>query len=314
MVGGAEFLWRWRGMSPTVTDSQDLWAAERSRLDQGETRDMVVLLGASRIQLGFSHPAFREVFPDQPLVNLAIDGSCPAAALADMAEHSGFRGVVIAEFDSSCLEPAMRSDQEEWVAHYRRGLQLDARLNTEIGAQVQGRAVVTSGALNLLDLAKTLMWGGGLPRPNYLVTFPDRAREADYTKMDVAEHRRWRIERLRASTSGAPLGETEWLAAAKEVERAIERIQSRGGRVALVRFPTADEHWELDEARYPRARYWDRWAAESQATMLHFRDVPAMVRLPLPDTSHFDRRDAPAFTRALLDELERRGLFSADPR
>jgi hypothetical protein len=48
--------------------------------------------------------------------------------------------------------------------------------------------------------------------------------------------------------------------------------------------------------------------------MLHFRDVPAMVRLPLPDTSHLDRRDAPAFTRALLDELGRRGLFTGDPR
>ena len=84
---------------------------------------------------------------------------------------------------------------------------------------------------------------------------------------------------------------------------------ARGGKVVFIRFPTADEHWDLDRAHYPRSEYWDRWANRSKAAFLHFMDVPEMQKFELPDTSHLDERDAPAFTESLLRELAARDLL-----
>ncbi|WP_417851434.1 hypothetical protein [Thalassoglobus sp.] len=95
----------------------------------------------------------------------------------------------------------------------------------------------------------------------------------------------------------------------KKVEEWVQQIASRGGRVVFVRFPTSGEHWVLDNSQYPKSEYWDRMAAFTSAETIHFTDVPALTQFELPDTSHLDYRDAPAFTNRLLDELEKRGIL-----
>jgi hypothetical protein len=89
----------------------------------------------------------------------------------------------------------------------------------------------------------------------------------------------------------------------------VESIQKRGGKVIFARFPTSGEHRVLDERYYPRREYWDRFAARTPALAIHFDDVPALSRFELPDTSHLDSRDTPAFTEALIEELARRGVI-----
>jgi hypothetical protein len=44
--------------------------------------------------------------------------------------------------------------------------------------------------------------------------------------------------------------------------------------------------------------------ARTGAVGLHFEDVPAMRGYRCPDGCHLDSRDAPSFTRALLNELQ----------
>jgi len=73
--------------------------------------------------------------------------------------------------------------------------------------------------------------------------------------------------------------------------------------------PTADEHWSLDEANYPRDDYWDRLSEITGARTLHFADFPAMASLPLPDTSHIDRADRARFTRDLVGILTEAGVL-----
>jgi hypothetical protein len=41
--------------------------------------------------------------------------------------------------------------------------------------------------------------------------------------------------------------------------------------------------------------------------VLHFADEPALAAFHLPDDSHLDFRDKPAYTKALVDALVRRG-------
>ena len=55
--------------------------------------------------------------------------------------------------------------------------------------------------------------------------------------------------------------------------------------------------------------YWQYLADTTSATTIHFLDVLGMADFDLPDTSHLDYRDAPAFTSILLEELMRAGVL-----
>ena len=82
----------------------------------------------------------------------------------------------------------------------------------------------------------------------------------------------------------------------------------RGGGFFFPPPPPPDESLALDEANFPRERYWDAYARRSPATMIDFRDVPEMTMFVLPDTSHIDGTDVPRFTIALAKLLKDRLL------
>jgi hypothetical protein len=105
-----------------------------------------------------------------------------------------------------------------------------------------------------------------------------------------------------------PPSEEVFSARVRELRELVARIQVRGGRVAIIRLPTP-ELWAMEEEVFPRSRFWDRMAREAGCLTLHFRDVPELASVHLPDTSHLDYRDAPAFTRALLEALTKAGFF-----
>ena len=100
-----------------------------------------------------------------------------------------------------------------------------------------------------------------------------------------------------------------WLEDVTTHEPIVERLQSRGGRVAFVRIVSTDESYELSERCFPKTECWDRFAAKTGAVAIHFKDVPTLADFRCPDTLHLDYRDAPRFTTALLDELVRRGVL-----
>ena len=109
------------------------------------------------------------------------------------------------------------------------------------------------------------------------------------------------------SPSGASSERLDWRRASGDVSRS--EIRSRGGRAALVRFPTADEIWQIDEQFYPRSQYWDPLAAIAGVPAVHFADYESLRRIPLGDGSHIDRRYAPEFTESLMDILIEKGVF-----
>ncbi|MEE8559002.1 MAG: hypothetical protein V3T14_14045, partial [Myxococcota bacterium] len=67
-------------------------------------------------------------------------------------------------------------------------------------------------------------------------------------------------------------------------------------------------HWEIDEENYPRAEYWDRFAASTSVPAIHFRDVVGL-NVACPDTSHLGVEESRRFTEALADELQSRGVL-----
>lgn len=309
VLGGLELFWRGRGHEPSVVDDLKLWAAERGRVYENNP-DTIVLLGTSRMLTDVLPDALRREAPGYPVVQLAVDGKSPAAALVDLAEDGKFRGVVVAEFPDYGLLRSQRNDQADHVENFHDRGTLDNLLNRRIASFFQSHLVVLNPQTGLRKVIESLLKGGRLPKPAFVVTRPDRSQLTYYSRTDVAENRAFRLARVRRGYEmNPPPPPDEWLAQARELEPSIRKIQDRGGRVVIVRFPTTGESWEMDEAHYPKASYWDRFADGSSATVLHFKDLPPLDAFDCPDTSHLDEKDAPAFTKALAEELEKRGVL-----
>jgi len=307
--GGLEALWRSRGHRPSVVDDADLWACHRRRV-YGRGHRIVALLGASRMQLGFDTRAFRERFPHYRLVQLAIGGDHPIAALQDLARDPAFNGVVICAMTAAGFRRRARDEQQDYVDHYHEHFNTNARFNRLIAALLQGHLVFIHPRFNTEKTLIRALRRQPMPRPTYLIIHMDRSGSADYTRLDIVAHRRERVERVRTGHAASPPPTPdEWLQEAAEIEPLVQDIHARGGRVVFLRFPSSGEHLELDERYYPRRQYWDRFAAITSAVTVHFQDVPGLAGFDCPDASHLDERDAPRFTLALADELVRLGVL-----
>lgn len=244
------------------------------------------------------------------MTQLAIQGKHPVASLLDISADERFKGTVICAVISEGLQESSWDRQTEYVDYYHNQSNTLSNLESLLAMLVNSQFVVTSSTLKCDNLAHCLVFRGELPIPSHISTNFDRSRLADFSLLDNVDHRGNRISRTNQSRDSPVASPNEWLESFKTIEKAIKKIHDRGGKVVLVRFPTDDEHWELDELKYPRANYWDRMAAVTSAETIHFADFPELSRFDLPDTSHLDYRDAPAFTSALLEILEDRGILT----
>ena len=283
---------RFSRRSPSVIDNRALWALHRDQVYQGG-KQTVALLGASRIQLGISPARIRTHLPDYQIVQLAVDSRRPMAVLSDLAQDDRFVGTVICSVTPDAFEPQRFAEQQPYVDYYHREYSIAVGWVRRISGFVQQHLTFTNPKA-----------------PKYLTTKFDRSREADYQQVDLALHRKLRLDSkqtmIRTFEASTP---SEWCAHARRVAISVKRIQRRGGRVVFVYLPTDDSLYELDSQIYPKSQYWDQLAEQTSATTLHFKDIPTMSDFECPDLSHLDYRDVPRLTDALINELETRMVF-----
>lgn len=85
----------------------------------------------------------------------------------------------------------------------------------------------------------------------------------------------------------------------------VEAIQKRGGTIIFVRFPSNDWYRELEQARWPRERYWNRLIKETGCLGIHFEDHEELKEFNCPEWSHLTQEDAIEFTRRLYAIIHR---------
>ena len=315
-LGGAEALWRARGVRPSVPDSGELWAWHRLSVRDGggsetERAEPTVLVGSSRVQWGFDPDTFARRFPNRRLVQLSVVGDDATAALADLAADESFHGTVIAGFLEEPPVPVPGSAVADYVRVADRGLGVVDRAELTIQAAASG-CVTRRTECSWQKVLAGLLKGRGLPGD---------------TRWTRGFDRHPRLVPGRASEDGEPIDpwrdvpESRWTAAqwrdrAAAQLAAARRIAARGGRVIFVRFPTSGPLRERVARRYPKSEFWDEFVARLAAadrvtpgrlSAVHYEDVPALRDFDAPDGSHVSLNARPAFTAALLDELERRG-------
>jgi hypothetical protein len=255
-----------------------------------------------------------ETLADRKVIQLAIPGSNPMGVLRDLAHDPEFRGDVILSLVANQIVQGP-GDEIQYLEQFReRGGNLNNTINWVVSAKLESVSVIKGGQVSPRAVLINLLSGRGFPGPSHSLMRFDRGRQLDFSKVDVPAYRAARIERAREIHSPwreSPLTDEDFAQGLAELKDLVSKIQERGGKVALVRFPTTDELWDLQEELFPRARFWDSLARECDCVTVHFQDLPGLDSVYLPDTSHLDYRGKPAFTRALLRILVDLGFFDA---
>lgn len=267
----------------------------------------VVGLGTSRIQAVLDPEALRREIGGKPAIDLALPGNSPIPVLEYLADSIDFAGLVIVEilplyaFDAE-QTGARRATQ--LIQRYERDRVSPARLAENwLEVHLLRQFVFRTVQLLPARLVKTLR-AGERPVPRVGRMRADRFFPIDQ-RPNLASRAWDSVSGFHGTTypgverPGRPANDAEYAALKGRILGAANRIIDRGGQVVLLYMAACGERRRIEERRYPRARYWDPLAQETQAIAIATEDYPELSRFACWDGSHIDAADAPAWATAL---------------
>jgi hypothetical protein len=325
-VGVMELRLAARGFQPSVIDSSRLWIRERERADALGDRALI-LVGSSRVLLDPDLATLRRETGLEP-VQLAVDGSSFVPVLKGLAADPRIKGTVLVDLAENELAlPAKWDAAYAYEATYERQqaegslpdfASTEAFLSDHLHGWLRSYA---DGTRPLTALTLRILQKG--PTPQYLRMLPDREILADYSQVpqpwfyyqrvirnlgqaiplqgrsyrDIEQDMQARISVLPSIDDGLFL---QSLPAMAEMTRSL---QDHGARVIYTTFPTSGYVRQMDDRRFPRTLFWDRFTAAVAAPNLNFEDVPDLRSLYCPDGSHLDMHMRARFTTILVKAL-----------
>lgn len=302
-----EIYCRFIGFQPDgVADTADLWVKIRKKAVL-LGKDAVILVGASRIQLGINTEAMSYYSPSHP-TQLAIDGSYFLPILTNLANDPKITGTVIVDLEVDKLNPTLTNGYAEELVNYYEWSKVHSNasfyqiIEDDLRTKFDGLFAFRTIGANPKTLFLRNLIGSAYANTNYLTTLPDRSRKADYKLVSQVNIYQSRLQRNLGAETLTSLHTVNWPEFNQYVinlQNLVEKIQKRGGRVIFVRFPTDKGIWQIDETRFPRHLFWDAMAKNTTAETIHFKDYPELSKYNLPDGSHLDYRDAIPFTKFL---------------
>ncbi|HRH46579.1 MAG TPA: hypothetical protein PKY82_33355, partial [Pyrinomonadaceae bacterium] len=297
-------------------DDEKLWSFHRRRVAR-ESESSIVLIGSSRMQIGLNQSKFTELTRHKT-IQLAVTGESPIPVLKDFAEDESFRGTIISDFADYLIYqkekyPNYPQQITDWIKFYHESKTGD---DFEFRLQVYGRYLVANPNLgkNTPEVLKNIVTGQAFESRNAerLITdvhptFFDRSLIFDMDKFLTREEknaiidmqRQSYIETLKSAIQKDPPQPQFFLEISNKIEEYVKKIQSRGGKVIIVYFPTSGEVGRLNEIALPRKLFWDVLATKTTAKTIHFQDYP-QLQFECPDGSHLDPKDTPKFTEELV--------------
>ena len=314
MLGAWEWYWRDFGVTPSIRNTDGLWAIQRRRIDNGEG-DATVLFGASRVYFDMQLPVWERLAGKRP-IQLAFEGTTPLVYLEDLAADPKFTGRALVGVAPDVFftgfayrgraakythkeSPSERVGQwlsmrfvEPYFAFYDPDYALATVLRRQPWPDRPGKhASIDVRKLSQTDAGRnTHMWSKVENDPDY------RALARSVWAQDFEPPYDPPPEKIKEMTKA-------------EIERAtkvVKTLRERGVPVLFVRMPSDGRYLEYENTLFPRAETWDALLAATGAPGIHFQDYPELNQdWNLPEWSHLSLADAERFTAALYGVITR---------
>jgi hypothetical protein len=307
-LGGYEYYLKRTGFLPSVESNVDLWSWNRHAVqNQG---NVIALVGASRMQLGVDTEVMRTELDNYQIVPLAINGQYPMATLNALAQDESFNGLVLMSFMAQMLEPRYMEMQSANNLYFEKSFSFYLSFDAYLTAELKAHFRFLHPMLGLSDIVKAISQTG-FPQPFYVSGQADTSVKGYYELTDVKILKNHFIQEKELNyQEQAIMSHQVWQKQIATMYQYIKAIQQRGGQVVLIRFPTDDRHWQLDEEYYPRSEFWDTLVSKYPGVKaIHFRDDTVLSSFSLPDSSHLDQKDSAKFTLRLIQLLKLQQLL-----
>ncbi len=315
VVATREVSLRQSGVEPSILQLPRLWAIQRNQLRKAP-EDTTVLLGSSRMAFGLDQDEWVRRGGNFRPIMLAWPGSCPRPVLHDLATDESFCGTVIVgvtPFLFFCNPEdrfSMRTEKLVMLSHNwgpADEIEQQCRflIQRRLAVLMQSEVSVLPWVRNRLHLPQRagqmprlkIIKFAGLDEHGRLRMSPGFETRPELMK-DVQAL--WQTCGQRHLYPDVPSGPM-----LPQIIADVEAIHKRGGTIIFVRFPSNDWFRELERARWPRERYWDRLIKETDCLGIHFEDHEELKEFNCPEWSHLTQEDAIEFTSRLYAIIHR---------
>lgn len=314
------------GYRPSINETSDLWARERSRLDRPGVD--TVIIGSSRAQFDFDLPTYAEYFSTQPPVQLSMPGTNPMQLLESVVAAEAFKGTVILGVtpvlwfvpQGMPVEQARRAvgRYDNWSPSQRVGLWLALPLQRRLAYQ-NIEDLKLGELLARIPLKNRPAAEANQPPllPPYFAGIDDRRQARMWERCDFGSPLALEIQRRWLKLFAPPPPPPHMTAEEfgrmfaefvegnlERLKAAVEALSARGCRVVFVRLPSSGRLREIERELAPREGFYDRMLAVTGAPGVHFEDHPELSRFECPEWSHLTAADAVLFTQRLMPLLD----------
>lgn len=300
LLGGYEWYLRSAGVRPSAP-RVETWVVSRGRLDDTSA----VAVGSSRMLALVDPEVWAEEYGGATFIQLATLGGSTIVALEHLAETTSFRGLVLADvvpfwgFTNRWLPTALADE----LGAYRATETSPARWSeAHLRVYLASVLALRRPEAKPRRLFRAILQGtpiaaapSGLLRNGY---GPLRFRAVGATPNPARIMSPASFANRRAVVPNDAELETMFA----RLFRAIDRIESRGGRVVLIYLPACGGVRDMEERLFPKSRFWTP-IVERARTAIDFDAYPDRASIPCYDGSHLDIEDAARVTRWLVSQL-----------
>ncbi|MCA0133818.1 hypothetical protein [Winogradskyella alexanderae] len=313
-VASWELYWRSQGVKPYLDDNKDLWANQRARLDDDNSK-MTVFIGSSRILYDIQLDIWEELTDTEPIM-LAVQGASPIPIFKDIVDNTNFKGTLMVGITPPLMFstvypeafPMFRAQSK--VAYYEDRTYAQ-RLNHKLSVPLQTNlAFIRDGDeewdtdVDLKTLLRHIHIGERAgPPPVPFNNFEEIAlnrhmKMPEYVTQDTAYANTIKAAWVDMVGGDRPPPDKE--ATTTTFVELAKKFTARGGNLILLRCPSSGFFKEIEGKGFPRAEYWDQLVEKVGVKAYHYDDYPQFRNLFLPEWSHLATEDAQFFTRELI--------------